>query len=63
MRPGGREAYKLLRFADGKWNAVGGLFHTTARGYLSRTVNATKGTRYRIWVPSAHTYSAIVTAG
>ena len=62
VRPGGRQTYKLLRFADHRWNPVGGIFHTTARGYFSRTVNAPSGTRYRIWVPSEHTYSAILTA-
>jgi hypothetical protein len=61
VRPGGRERYKLLRFAGGRWNAVGGMRTTTARGYYVRTVNAPAGTRYRVWVPSERTYSAIVT--
>jgi hypothetical protein len=61
VRPGGAETYKLLRFADGRWNAVGANRTTNARGYLTRTVNAAKGTRYRLWIPSQHTYSAIVT--
>src|SRR5581483_28682 len=61
VRPGGAETYKLLRYADGRWNAVGGTVRTTARGYFQRTVNAGAGTRFRIWVPSQHTYSAILT--
>jgi hypothetical protein len=61
VRPGGRERYKLLRYADGRWNSVGVYRTTTARGYFSRVVNAPRGTRYRIWVPSEHTYSAILT--
>src|SRR5581483_10814335 len=32
VRPGGAETYKLLRYADGRWNAVGGTVRTTARG-------------------------------
>ncbi|HVU77682.1 MAG TPA: beta-galactosidase [Gaiellaceae bacterium] len=61
VRPGGRQTYKLLRYDGRHWNAVGGKRRTTARGYFTRTVNAKKGTRYRIWVPSEHTYSAILT--
>jgi len=61
VRPGGTETYKLLRWADGRWNAVGGAVRTTARGYFRRVVNAAPGGRYRIWVPSQHTYSAILT--
>ncbi|HEX3806303.1 MAG TPA: beta-galactosidase [Gaiellaceae bacterium] len=61
VRPGGAGTYKLLRYADGSWNAVGGVARTTARGYFTRTVNAARGTRYRIWIPSQQTYSAILT--
>ena len=61
VRPGGRDDYRLLRFAAGRWNAVGGTSQTTTRGFFTRTVNAAAGTRFRIWVPSQHTYSAIVT--
>jgi hypothetical protein len=61
VRPGGRNDYRLLRFAGGRWNAVGGTSRTTARGFFTRAVNAAAGTRFRIWVPSQHTYSAIVT--
>ena len=62
VRPGGgRQPYRLLRFADGAWHSVGGTVTTSARGYLTRVVNATQGARFRLWVPDAHTYSAIVT--
>jgi hypothetical protein len=61
VRPGGRAGYRLLRFASGTWNAVGGTSHTTTRGFFTRTVNAAPGTRFRVWIPAARTYSAIVT--
>jgi hypothetical protein len=61
VRPGGRQSYRLQQQRDGHWYAVGGLYRTTTRGYLRRLVRATAGTRYRLWVPSEHTYSAIVT--
>jgi hypothetical protein len=61
VRPGGQNTYRLLRFANGAWQRVGADRHTTTRGYFSVAVNAAPGARYRIWVPSAHTYSAILT--
>jgi|SRR5581483_11194120 len=61
VRPGGRETYKLLRQSHGRWVAVGGLRHTTARGYLAPVVRAAPGARYRLWIPSQRTYSAILT--
>jgi hypothetical protein len=61
VRPGTRNDYRLLRFAAGRWNVVGGTSRTTARGFFTRTVNAAPGARFRIWIPSQHTYSAIVT--
>lgn len=61
VRPGGRNVYRLQRWTGGKWVAVGGAYHTSARGYLSRTVNAGPGARYRLWLPTQHTYSPIVT--
>jgi hypothetical protein len=61
VRPGSRNTYRLLRFANGAWQRVGADRETTARGYFSVAVNAGPGARYRIWVPSAHTYSAILT--
>jgi hypothetical protein len=61
VRPGGRNTYRLLRFADGAWQRVGADRRTSGRGYFSVAVNAAPGARYRLWVPAAHTYSAILT--
>lgn len=61
VRPGAAQAYRLQRESGGRWYAVGGVRHTTARGYLTRVVRASPGARYRLWVPSEHTYSAILT--
>jgi len=61
VRPGGRAGYRLQRFANGAWSAVGGTARTTPRGFFTRTVNAAPGARFRIWIPAQHTYSAIVT--
>jgi len=60
VRPGGAESYRLLRYADGAWRSVGGTAWTSARGYLTRVVHAAPGTRFRLWIPSLHAYSAIV---
>lgn len=61
VRPGGRNDYRLQRWSGRGWVAVGGTYRTTSRGYLSRTVNAPRGARYRLWLPAEHTYSAILT--
>ena len=61
VRPGTTNTYRLLRYANGTWNRVGPDLETSARGYLTRTVNAAPGTRYRLWIPAANTYSAIAT--
>jgi hypothetical protein len=61
VRPGGAATYRLLRYDHGRWVRVGNDRRTTARGYLRRVVNAGPGSRYRIWIPAARTYSAIVT--
>lgn len=61
VRPGDTQRYRLLREQRGRWYAVGGLYRTSARGYFTRVVRAGAGARYRIWVPSEHTYSAILT--
>jgi hypothetical protein len=61
VRPGGKERYRLFEERHGRWYTVGGDFTTTARGYFTRVVRAGRGARYRIWVPSRHTYSAILT--
>jgi hypothetical protein len=61
VRPGGRSSYHLQQQRNGKWYAVGGSARTNARGYYTRTVRAGAGARFRIWSPSVHTYSRIVT--
>jgi hypothetical protein len=61
VRPGGKAAYRLLRFTDGRWVRVGRDRMTSGRGYFTRVVNAGRGARYRIWIPAEHTYSAILT--
>ena len=61
IRPGGTVRYRLLRWDSGKWVRVGADRRTTARGYVARVVNASAGARYRLWIPAARTYSAIVT--
>ncbi|HET7129684.1 MAG TPA: cellulase family glycosylhydrolase [Gaiellaceae bacterium] len=61
IRPGGVVRYRLLRWDFGKWVRVGADRRTTARGYVTRVVNATAGARYRLWIPAEHTYSAIAT--
>jgi hypothetical protein len=57
----GAERYRLLREVAGRWVPVGADQRTTARGYLTRVVNAAPGARYRLWLPADHTYSAIIT--
>jgi hypothetical protein len=61
VRPGGTNTYRLLRFANGRWVRVGHDRRTNGRGYLTSVVNAQRGTRYRLWLPAWHTYSAILT--
>ena len=61
VRPGGVNAYRLLRFAEGKWVRVGPDRRTSGRGYLTAVVDAAAGARFRLWLPALHTYSAIVT--
>jgi hypothetical protein len=61
VRPGGANTYRLLREWQGHWVRVGPDARTTGRGYLRRVVNAGPGARFRLWIPSQHTYSAIVT--
>lgn len=61
VRPGGVNRYRLLREVGTRWVPVGADGRTSARGYLTRVVNAAPGARYRLWLPAEHTYSAIVT--
>jgi hypothetical protein len=62
VRPrSGRQTYRLQQFRAGRWRAVGAAYRTSARGFYTRTVNAGKGARFRIWSPRDHAYSPIVT--
>jgi hypothetical protein len=61
VRPGGAGRYVLQRYVDGGWHAVGGAATTTARGYLQRVVRAAPGARFRLYVPSEHAYSTVLT--
>jgi hypothetical protein len=61
VRPGGSSSYRLQQLRGGKWYSVGANERTTARGYFTRVVRASAGDRFRIWSPSVHTYSRIVT--
>jgi hypothetical protein len=61
VRPGGQGTYVLQRYLDGGWHAVGGVATTTVRGYLQRVVRAGPGARFRLYVPSEHAYSTVLT--
>lgn len=53
VRPGkGARSYVLERRVGERWRAVGPRGTTTARGYLTRTVRAEKGTRLRLYDPA-----------
>ena len=61
VRPGnGRQRYILQQFRGGKWRTVGGARRTTARVYLTRTVRAGKGAKFRIWYPAQSVASPLV---
>jgi hypothetical protein len=40
---------------------VGADAATNARGYFTRTVDAPRGTRFRVWVPTLEEYGPVVT--
>jgi hypothetical protein len=62
VRPGhGRQTYRLFQQRNGRWRSVGPSRHTDKRGMFTRTVRAGKGARFRIWVPSEHAYSPVLT--
>jgi polysaccharide biosynthesis protein PslG len=53
VRPGaGPQRYRLQVQRDGRWVPVGGVRQTSARGYLSRTLRAPKGSLLRLWYPA-----------
>jgi hypothetical protein len=63
VRPGGEATYVLQRDVGGSWHAVGSAATTTTRGYLQRTVRAGPGARFRLYVPSEHASSTVLTVG
>ncbi len=61
VRPGdGRQRYVLQRWNGGRWIPVGGAMLTDRRGYLRRSVSATKGSRLRLWDPARQSASAVL---
>ena len=53
VRPGnGSRPYVLQRLVGVQWTAVGSGMRTTTRGYLTRTLQADKGTRLRLFDPA-----------
>jgi hypothetical protein len=61
VRPrNGRQTYRLQEFRSGRWHAVGGDFRTDRRGFLTRTVRAGAGARFRFWSPLERAFSPIV---
>jgi polysaccharide biosynthesis protein PslG len=53
VRPGnGARRYVLQRLVGSTWKAVGAGARTTTRGYLTRTIQADKGTRLRLYDPA-----------
>jgi hypothetical protein len=61
VRPGaGRQRYILQQFRDGRWNSVGGLRTTSARGYLQRTLRAGRGSKVRLWYPAGGVASPLL---
>jgi hypothetical protein len=61
VRPGdGRQRYVLQQRSGGRWLAIGGTARTDARGYLTRTITARKGTKLRLWYPSRRLGSPVL---
>ena len=49
VRPGkGRQRYVLQQLRGGSWRNVGGTQLTSSRGFLSRSVRAERGAKFRI---------------
>ena len=61
VRPGqGRQRYVLQQYRSGAWRAVGGVRTTSSGGFLTRTVRAGKGAKFRIWYPLDRVTSPLV---
>lgn len=49
VRPGsGSQLYRLQELRNGSWRTVGGTARTNSHGFLTRTVSATTGSRFRL---------------
>jgi hypothetical protein len=57
----GRQRYVLQQFRGGRWRAVGGVCATDARGFLTRTLRAGKGSKLRLWYPAGELASPLLT--
>jgi hypothetical protein len=57
----GPQRYVLQQFRAGGWRSVGGVRTTTARGFLTRTVRAGHGAKFRLWYPRATMASPLLT--
>ena len=61
VRPrNGRQPYRLQQWRNGGWRWVGSQRMTGTRGFLSRTIEAGKGARLRIWSPRDGTFSPVL---
>ena len=57
VRPrAGRQPYRLRRFSGGRWAWVGGTRWTNARGAVTVTVAAGRGSRLQVWSPRDRAY-------
>jgi hypothetical protein len=53
VRPGdGAQRYAIQRKVGGRWVVLGGVQRTSSPGYFSRTLEAGRGTRLRVWYPA-----------
>ncbi len=59
----GRQRYILQQFHNGGWRSVGGARTTNARGFLTRTVRAGKGAKFRLWYPRDRVASPLLQIG
>jgi hypothetical protein len=61
VRPGtGPQRYVLQQYRSGGWRSVGGVRTTSARGFLSRTVRAGQGAKFRLWYPGERETSPLI---
>ena len=63
VRPrGGVQTYRIQIRAGGSWKFSGGTRRTTARGFFSTSVTASRGANVRIYSPRDDAYSATIRA-